>query len=158
VPDISEIWAALILVITGAAAYWNQKRLDHKTHLLELRRSLYQQYLEALVELGVKEWEQLERKDESLKLDQEISSLRAKAWMAASKLTVVASSQVLDPLSRFEKERADSSFDEEATSASNLLRAMRNDVFDRDDADIDLLLEAFPIQYRSPTGACVDFK
>jgi len=134
--DWLPVIGSTILVVGGAIAYWNQKRLDQKTHLKELRRDLYQKFVDAMISSTSADSRKLKDSDEIFENYHRISG----------QMTVVASDEVLEKLAGFQLDRSKSAL-EIGESANKLLVALRKDVFDGSDISAEVIRNAYPIKF-----------
>ena len=139
---MSEIWAsiltALLVVLGGAFAYWNQKRLDRINELVRLRRTAYQRFVEAMIATTSADARRLDSADD-----------RFQEFLEASaQLTIVASDTVLEKLADFQIDRSKSALSLDGSSSA-LLLALRKDVFEGSKVSEANIKHAFPIKFGS---------
>ena len=128
------IVTALIAIVGGAVAYWNQKRVDRRESLNERRRSVYQRFLEALFDHVEFRTDETRRAYDRIKCE----------------LLLVASDRVLKELPMVQEA---STMDMNALGpedvhnrVSALFKAMRKDSFERTE------IEGWGFEYLVPIG------
>ena len=134
--DWSPIIASIVVVVGGSIAYWNQKRLDQKAQLVELRREAYQAFVDAMIRTTSADARGSSDKDEAFEM----------YHRASGQMTVVASDEVLEKLADFQLDRSKSALDIEESS-KQLLLALRKDVFEGSRVTDLTIRNAYPIKF-----------
>ena len=130
---------ACIAVIGGAIAYWNQKRIDQKRALVELRRQAYQRFVHSMIATTSADARNLQSRGDLFEGFQ----------LASGQMAIVASDNVLSKLADFQLDRTKSVLSI-SESWNSLLQAMRKDVFEGTRVSPSTLENSFPIKFGEP--------
>jgi hypothetical protein len=142
--DSSSWWPAIVILLTAAVTaisastvYWAQKAADRKSALIELRRSIYREFISLVPQLGDKAKE-----------------TQAKYFKLVAEMNVVATDDVLFAVGEFTKylqtnnARSDGQLDDEKvkTLVAKIVLRMRKDCFSASKLDIEITKKLLPFR------------
>jgi hypothetical protein len=130
--EFIPLFGAFIVVLGGALAYWNQKRIDRKHNLIALRREVCREFVSGLVDAANGNSER---------------HLRARI-----EALVVASDDVLQALAVYnavaddEKGTVETHSDDFKKALASVVMAMRKDVFQSSELSLEEYTELLPVR------------